>query len=116
MYGFGGVNNICMIMTSMSMKWLYVLQHCKNGTKNGYKCPRNRGTLYYDYKNFSSIVLMALVYTDVTNTQVFSSSELKDAIDTICPIPYLVMMFLPRVHESILPKNYIHVSITEKEL
>ncbi|XP_041374148.1 putative nuclease HARBI1 [Gigantopelta aegis] len=58
------------------------------------QCPRRGGSLYYNYKGYHSIILMALVDADYKfiwaevgsngsagDAQVFNNSELKEAID-----------------------------------
>ncbi len=59
------------------------------------RCPKKSGSLYYNYKGFYSIVLMALVDADyrfiwvdvgaqgsASDAQIFNNSELKEAIES----------------------------------
>ena len=71
--------------------------HCLgalDGKHIAMKCPRNGGSLYYNYKGFHSIILMALVDADYKFTwvevgsngsagdaQVFNNGELKEFIE-----------------------------------
>ena len=84
------------ISKNFSERWNF--HHCVgalDGKHIAIKCPKNGGSLYYNYKGFHSIILMALVDADYKFTwvevgchgsagdaQVFNNSELKEAIDT----------------------------------
>lgn len=83
------------ISQKFSDRWNF--HHCLgalDGKHIAMKCPRNGGSLYYNYKGFHSVILMALVDADYKfswvevgcngtagDAQVFNSSELREAIE-----------------------------------
>ncbi len=84
-----------MVANQMSRKWQY--HHCLgaiDGKHVAIRKPMKAGYYYFNYKNFHSILLMALVdggykfiWVDVgsngpsSNAQIFEDCELKRAID-----------------------------------
>lgn len=83
------------ICKHFSDRWNF--HHCLgalDGKHIAIKCPKNGGSVYYNYKGFHSIILMALVDADYKFTwvevgihgsagdaQVFNNGELKEAIE-----------------------------------
>jgi hypothetical protein len=83
------------ISKNFSERWNF--HHCLgalDGKHIAMKCPKNGGSLYYNYKGFHSIILMALVDADYKflwvevgnqgsagDAQVFNGGELKEAIE-----------------------------------
>ena len=83
------------ISDDFSSRWNF--HHCLgalDGKHIAIRCPKQGGSLYYNYKGFHSIILMAMVDADYKFTwvdvgshgsagdaQVFNNSELKEAID-----------------------------------
>lgn len=83
------------ISKNFSDRWNF--HHCLgalDGKHIAMKCPKNGGSLYYNYKGFHSIILMALVDADYKfswvevgnhgsagDAQVFNNGELKEAIE-----------------------------------
>jgi len=83
------------ISKKFSDRWNF--HHCLgalDGKHIAMKCPKNGGSLYYNYKGFHSVILMALVDGDYKfswvevgcngsagDAQVFNNGELKEAIE-----------------------------------
>ncbi len=83
------------VATQFSEKWQF--HHCLgalDGKHIALHCPSGRGSLFYNYKGFHSIILMALVdanykflwvevgaHGSAGDGHVFNNSELKEAID-----------------------------------
>lgn len=83
------------ISQKFSDRWNF--HHCLgalDGKHIAMKCPKNEGSMYFNYKKFHSLILMALVDDDYKFTwievgsngsagdaQVFNNGELKESID-----------------------------------
>ncbi len=97
------------VATQFSEKWQF--HHCLgalDGKHIALQCPSGGGSLFYNYKGFHSIILMALMdanykllwvevraHGSAGDAQVFNNSELKEAIDCDAlnipapePLPY----------------------------
>jgi hypothetical protein len=82
------------VADGFSTRWDF--QHCLgalDGKHVAIRCPRNGGSLYYNYKGFHSIVLMALVdsnyrfiwvnigaHGSASDAQIFNASDLSDLL------------------------------------